>query len=119
MNNYEYYANNRRNYSIEANMLMENIRNGYKPNKVESFMILSNNQKRINDYLDLNEIRNRIVSNNSITFKDLNKFFNVCSIDISKQDDIINSLNKKGLLVREYLDTKDLEKGRQYVKTSN
>lgn len=112
MNNYEYFANNRRNYSVEANILMDNIRNGYVPSKAESFLILSNNQKRIRDYMELCSLKERIQNSNSITFSDLNLFFNTCSVDKNIQDKIINSLNDKGLLVRDY--SKSM--GMQYVK---
>lgn len=47
---FDYYNNNRENYSESANNIMIKIKNGYKPNMADIFELFCTDEEKINDY---------------------------------------------------------------------
>ncbi len=78
---YEYYKKNRKNFSKEAETILDKIREGYIPNEADVFELLETDQRKINQYRKFYEIKDSISKNGRINQEDLKFLIQQLGID--------------------------------------
>jgi len=78
---YEYYKNNRKNVSKEAEGILNKIREGYIPNEADVFELLETDQNKINQYRKFYKIKDSISKDGRINQEDLNFLIKQLGID--------------------------------------
>ncbi len=103
---YDYFFKNRKNFSKEADELLEKIKNGHEPTDKEVFF-LSCSEEWLNEHKDqvklkeeLDEIRNRVACG-TITEKDFNRLTEICGFSREDIERLRTSFSKKGILKEE------------------
>lgn len=103
---YDYFFKNRKNFSKEADELLEKIKNGYEPTDKEIFF-LSSSQEWLDEHKEqvslkdeLDEIRNRVACGN-ISEKDFNRLTEICEFNKEDIEKLRTSFSKKGILNEE------------------
>ena len=69
---YELYANNRINFTKEADDLLEKIKNGGELSNKEAFILNCDDPQIISKYLKFDDIKKQIKEDNAITLNDFN-----------------------------------------------
>lgn len=69
---YELFANNRINFTKEADDLLEKIKNGGELSDRDAFILNCDDPQKISEYSKFDDIKNRIQDNNAITIDDFN-----------------------------------------------
>lgn len=69
---YELYANNRINFTKEADDLLEKIKNGGELSDTEAFILNCDDPQKISEYSKFDDIRKQIKEDNAITLDDFN-----------------------------------------------
>ena len=100
---YDYYSKHRKNFSKEADNLIEKIKNGHEPTDKEVFF-LSCSEEWLNEHKDqvklkeeLDEIRNRVACG-TITEKDFNRLTEICRFSEDDIKQLRSEFSKKGIL---------------------
>lgn len=102
---YNFWLSQRKNFSESANLILSRIKDGYYPNDADVFELCSDNEKHIEEYRNMYELKQR-VKEGKISRNDFNNLVTI----IGFGDDAIQLLGeefyKKGMLVDEYEDVK-------------
>lgn len=99
---YEQYQKQKINNSDSANAIMDKIKNGYIPNEADVFELCYDNQKKVDEYREMFDVKQR-VKDGPISEQDYQFLINKIGIN----DDYLQSLIKqiflnKGILVKDY-----------------
>ena len=97
---YKYYTSVRKNYTLEAEKIMNHIKEGYDPTTEEVFELIadSNNpaeMERLKEYKMLNDIRTR-VAQGAITKEDLDILTTKMGLEDYFKDLLYQEFNKQG-----------------------
>ena len=90
---YEQYQKQKINNSDSANNIMNKIKNGYIPNEADVFELCCDNQKKVDEYREMFDIKQR-VKDGKISEQDYQFLINKIGIN----DDYLQSLIKKMFL---------------------
>ena len=99
---YNYYLSKKINNSDHANMILEQIKNGYEPNDADVFELCCDEQDKIDEYREMYDIKQR-VKDGQISEEDYNYLIN----KIGVKDEYLESALKQmlvstGKIVDEY-----------------
>ncbi len=78
---YELFANNRINFTKEADDLLEKIKNGGELSDREAFILNCDDPQIISEYSKFDDIKNRIQDNNAVTLDDFNFLCEAMKLD--------------------------------------
>ena len=95
---YELYANNRINFTKEADDLLEKIKNGGELSNKEVFILNCDDPQIISKYLKFDDIKNRIQDNNAITLDDFNFLCEAMKLDPHTKRLLEIGYKSKGLI---------------------
>lgn len=96
---YEQYQKQKINNSDSANNIMNKIKNGYIPNDADVFELCCDNQKKVDEYREMFDIKQR-VKDGKISEQDYQFLINKIGIN----DDYLQSLIKKMFLAKGVFD---------------
>ena len=96
---YEQYQKQKMNNSDSANSIMNKIKNGYIPNDADVFELCCDDQKKVDEYREMFDIKQR-VKDGKISEQDYQ--FLISKIGIN--DDYLQSLIKKMFLAKGVFD---------------
>ena len=101
---YENYANARVNNSEQADLILERIKYGHIPTKYEIFELMCDDPIKIEQYITLQTIKDRVNSNDVIAKEDFDTLSDIIGLDQETSEQIRLSFVNKGILVDEYID---------------
>ena len=96
---YEQYQKQKINNSDSANNIMNKIKNGYIPNEADVFQLCCDDQKKVDEYREMFDIKQR-VKDGKISEQDYQFLINKIGIN----DDYLQSLIKKMFLAKGVFD---------------
>ena len=96
---YEQYQTQKINNSDSANNIMNKIKNGYIPNEADVFELCCDDQKKVDEYREMFDIKQR-VKDGKISEQDYQFLINKIGIN----DDYLQSLIKKMFLAKGVFD---------------
>ncbi len=96
---YEQYQKQKINNSDSANNIMNKIKNGYIPNDADVFELCCDDQKKVDEYREMFDIKQR-VKDGKISEQDYQFLINKIGIN----DDYLQSLIKKMFLAKGVFD---------------
>lgn len=96
---YEQYQKQKINNSDSANSIMNKIKNGYIPNDADVFELCCDDQKKVDEYREMFDIKQR-VKDGKISEQDYQFLINKIGIN----DDYLQSLIKKMFLAKGVFD---------------
>ena len=96
---YEQYQKQKMNNSDSANNIMNKIKNGYIPNDADVFELCCDDQKKVDEYREMFDIKQR-VKDGKISEQDYQFLINKIGIN----DDYLQSLIKKMFLAKGVFD---------------
>ena len=96
---YEQYQKQKMNNSDSANNIMNKIKNGYLPNDADVFELCCDDQKKVDEYREMFDIKQR-VKDGKISEQDYQFLINKIGIN----DDYLQSLIKKMFLAKGIFD---------------
>ena len=96
---YEQYQKQKINNSDSANNIMNKIKNGYLPNDADVFELCCDDQKKVDEYREMFDIKQR-VKDGKISEQDYQFLINKIGIN----DDYLQSLIKKMFLAKGIFD---------------
>lgn len=96
---YEQYQKQKINNSDSANNIMNKIKNGYIPNEADVFELCCDDQKKVDEYREMFDIKQR-VKDGKISEQDYQFLINKIGIN----DDYLQSLIKKIFLAKGVFD---------------
>ena len=96
---YEQYQKQKINNSDSANSIMNKIKNGYIPNDADVFELCCDDQKKVDEYREMFDIKQR-VKDGKISEQDSQFLINKIGIN----DDYLQSLIKKMFLAKGVFD---------------
>ena len=96
---YEQYPKQKINNSDSANNIMNKIKNGYIPNDADVFELCCDDQKKVDEYREMFDIKQR-VKDGKISEQDYQFLINKIGIN----DDYLQSLIKKMFLAKGVFD---------------
>lgn len=82
---YELFANNRINFTKEADDLLEKIKNGGELSDRDAFILNCDDPQIISEYSKFDDIKNRIQDNNAVTLDDFNFLCETMKLDSHKK----------------------------------
>ena len=95
---YELFANNRINFTKEADDLLEKIKNGGELSNKEAFILNCDDPKIISEYSKFDDIKNRIQDNNAVTLDDFNFLCEAMKLDSHTKRLLEIGYKSKGLI---------------------
>lgn len=95
---YELYANNRINFTKEADDLLEKIKNGGELSNKEAFILNCDNPQIISKYLKFDDIKKQIKEDNAITLNDFNFLCEAMKLDSHTKRLLEIGYKSKGLI---------------------
>lgn len=95
---YELYANNRINFTKEADDLLEKIKNGGELSNKEAFILNCNDPQIISKYLKFDDIKKQIKEDNAITLNDFNFLCEAMKLDSHTKRLLEIGYKSKGLI---------------------
>ena len=95
---YELFANNRINFTKEADDLLEKIKNGCELSNKEAFILNCDDPQIISEYSKFDDIKNRIQDNNAITLDDFNFLCEAMKLDPHTKRLLEIGYKSKGLI---------------------
>ena len=95
---YELFANNRINFTKEADDLLEKIKNGGELSKKEAFILNCDDPQIISEYSKFDDIKNRIQDNNAVTLDDFNFLCEAMKLDSHTKRLLEIGYKSKGLI---------------------
>lgn len=95
---YELFANNRINFTKEADDLLEKIKNGCELSDREAFILNCDNHEQISEYCKIDDIQKRIQDNNAITLNDFNFLCEAMKLDSYTKRFLEIDYKNKGLI---------------------
>ena len=95
---YELFANNRINFTKEADDLLEKIKNGGELSNKEAFILNCDDPQIISKYLKFDDIKKQIKEDNAITLNDFNFLCESMKLDPQTKKLLEIVFNSKGLI---------------------
>ena len=95
---YELYANNRINFTKEADDLLEKIKNGGELSNKEAFILNCDDPQIISKYLKFDDIKKQIKEDNAITLNDFNFLCEAMKLDSHTKRLLEIGYKSKGLI---------------------
>lgn len=95
---YELYANNRINFTKEADDLLEKIKNGGELSNKEAFILNCDDPQIISKYLKFDDIKEQIKEDNAITLNDFNFLCEAMKLDSHTKRLLEIGYKSKGLI---------------------
>ena len=95
---YELYANNRINFTQEADDLLEKIKNGGELSNKEAFILNCDDPQIISKYLKFDDIKKQIKEDNAITLNDFNFLCEAMKLDSHTKRLLEIGYKSKGLI---------------------
>ena len=95
---YELYANNRINFTKEADDLLEKIKNGGELRNKEAFILNCDDPQIISKYLKFDDIKKQIKEDNAITLNDFNFLCEAMKLDSHTKRLLEIGYKSKGLI---------------------
>lgn len=95
---YELYANNRINFTKEADDLLEKIKNGGELSNKEAFILNCDDPQIISKYLKFDDIKKQIKEDNAITLNDFNFLCEAMKLDSHTKRLLEIRYKSKGLI---------------------
>ena len=95
---YELYANNRINFTKEADDLLETIKNGGELSNKEAFILNCDDPQIISKYLKFDDIKKQIKEDNAITLNDFNFLCEAMKLDSHTKRLLEIGYKSKGLI---------------------
>ena len=95
---YELYANNRINFTKEADDLLEKIKNGGELSNKEAFILNCDDPQIISKYLKFDDIKKQIKEDNAITLNDFNFLCEAMKLDSHTKSLLEIGYKSKGLI---------------------
>lgn len=95
---YELYANNRINFTKEADDLLEKIKNGGELSNKEVFILNCDDPQIISKYLKFDDIKKQIKEDNAITLNDFNFLCEAMKLDSHTKRLLEIGYKSKGLI---------------------
>ena len=96
---YELFANNRVNFTKEADDLLEKIKNGGELSDREAFILNCDDPKKISEYSKFDDIRKQINEDNAITLDDFNFLIDAMKLDSHTKRLLEIGYKSKGLIL--------------------
>ncbi len=95
---YDYYSEERLNFSDNATIIMNKIKDGYDPNEADVFELLERDQKRIDDYRKFYNIRKDIEDTGKISEGDLKFLIESLGVDEETSKKMYEGFKEKGVV---------------------
>lgn len=95
---YELFANNRINFTEEADDLLEKIKNGGELSNKEAFILNCDDPQIISEYSKLDDIKKQIKEDNAITLNDFNFLCEAMKLDSHTKRLLEIGYKSKGLI---------------------
>ena len=95
---YELFANNRINFTKEADDLLEKIKNGGELSNKEAFILNCDDPQIISEYSKLDDIKKQIKEDNAITLNDFNFLCEAMKLDSHTKRLLEIGQKSKGLI---------------------
>lgn len=95
---YELFANNRINFTKEADDLLEKIKNGGELSNKEAFILNCDDPQIISEYSKLDDIKKQIKEDNAITLNDFNFLCETMKLDSHTKRLLEIGYKSKGLI---------------------
>lgn len=95
---YELFANNRINFTKEADDLLEKIKNGGELSNKEAFILNCDDPQIISEYSKLDDIKKQIKEDNAITLNDFNFLCEAMKLDSHTKRLLEIGYKSKGLI---------------------
>ena len=95
---YELFANNRINFTNEADDLLEKIKNGGELSNKEAFILNCDDPQIISKYLKFDDIKKQIKEDNAITLNDFNFLCEAMKLDSHTKRLLEIGYKSKGLI---------------------
>ena len=95
---YELFANNRINFTKEADDLLEKIKNGGELSDRDAFILNCDDPQIISEYSKFDDIKNRIQDNNAVTLDDFNFLCETMKLDSHTKRLLEIGYKSKGLI---------------------
>jgi len=95
---YELFANNRVNFTKEADDLLEKIKNGGELSDREAFILNCDDPQKISEYSKFDDIRKQIKEDNAITLNDFNFLCDAMKLDSHTKRLLEIGYKSKGLI---------------------
>jgi len=106
---YNYYLSKKINNSDHANMILEQIKNGYEPNDADVFELCCDEQDKIDEYREMYDIKQR-VKDGQISEEDYNYLINKIGVkDEYLESALRQMLVSTGKIVNEYDESKSIK----------
>ena len=102
---YEYWANARKNTNERSDEILQSILNGHIPDNIETFEMLCDDPLQVEEYKKYEVLKKKIADNNGITNEDFEKLCSTVGFDSDTVETIRNEFNQRGLIVEEYKNT--------------
>lgn len=101
---YEYHANTRMIFSERTDEILERIKCGHILTKFEEFEFICDDPIKIEQYVTLETIKDRVKRNDVIAKEDFDTLSDIIGLDQETSEQIRQSFVNKGILVDEYID---------------
>lgn len=106
---YNYYLSKKINNSDHANMILEQIKNGYEPNDADVFELCCDEQDKIDEYREMYDIKQR-VKDGQISEEDYNYLINKIGVkDEYLESALRQAFTESGKLVEDYETPKSMK----------
>lgn len=99
---YEHYSNSRINKSKSADLILEKIKCGHIPTKYEIFELTCDDPVKIEEYVKLETIKDRVTDSGTISKEDFYTLSSIIGFDEEISQQIMQGFVAKGILVERY-----------------
>lgn len=99
--NYEIYAKERKNFSKEADDILEKIKTGHLPDKIEVFTLMCDEPEKVEKYMQMEQLKDRMKMG-VISEEDFEYLIGVIGLDFETQNLLRQQFIEKGILVSDY-----------------
>ena len=99
---YEFWANKRKNISPRTDELLKQILTGHILSKSEEFEMICTDQKKFKEYSQYENLKKRIVDNNGITLDDFNELCKNIGFDSKTTELMRIAFESRGLIIDSY-----------------
>ena len=99
---YEYWVNNRTNISERTNTILTQILNGHIISNIEAFEMICDEPQKVEQYANLEKLKQRISSNNGISSDDFEFLCKIIGFDLETTKLIKQGYENNGLIIDSY-----------------
>jgi hypothetical protein len=99
---YEFWSNNRTVVSKRTDELLQKILNGHTLNNIESFEMICDDEKKVEEYSKFEILKNNIQKSNGISLDDFMELCSIIGFDTQTTYIIKSLFETQGLIIEQY-----------------